>query len=76
MPGDQRLYYVALAASAISTIGWLGGMAGVVFTLYFLVTGGPFQIAAVLTVVAVVVGIGFALLEAQLYPYDPEQEVR
>jgi len=67
---DERRYYAALAASAISTIAWLVAVAGVAYTLVVLVSGGAYQWVAVLTAVAVLVGIAFAKTEAMLYDID------
>jgi hypothetical protein len=70
---DEQRYYAALAASAISTVAWLGAVAGVAYTLVLLATGGSYQQVAVLTAAAVLVGIVFAKTEAMLYDMDDHQ---
>jgi len=70
MDDEERRYYAAVAASAVSTIAWLGAVAGVAYTLVLLATGGSYQQVAVLTAVALLVGIAFAKLESTLYDID------
>lgn len=65
MPKKDRDYYVAMVASLISTLGWLGGVLGLVYTFYLLVgdVGGNPWTAVIWTFIAFGLGITFALVE-------------
>jgi len=73
MESDRQRYYAALAASAVSTLAWLGALVGVGYTLLLLVTGRPFRRVAVLAAAAILAGIVFAKTEAALYDFEGEQ---
>ena len=65
MPKKDRDYYIAMVASLISTLGWLGGAFGLFYTFYLLVgdvSGDPWN-AAIWTFIAFGLGITFALVE-------------
>lgn len=70
MTKNSTEYYAAVVASLVSSIGWLGTLVGIVYTLYLAGTGGDVWNAATWTLVAIGVGITFALLEKRLYRID------
>jgi hypothetical protein len=63
-------YYAAVVASGLSVLGWLGALLGAAYTAYAFLFGSSAETAALLTGVALAVGIGFARVEKALYRSD------
>lgn len=63
--GDLTIerYYLILLVSFISTVGWVGFGIGLLYTGYAGFTGGPVLTALGITVLLLVIGIVFALIE-------------
>lgn len=70
MTDDSKEYYAAVAASVVSSIGWLGVLVGAGYTLSLAIGGGDVWNAATWTLVALGVGVWFARLEKRLYRAD------
>ena len=66
-------FFLALFASGISVVAWIGTGAGVLATMFFAVTGGPVGEAGVATIVALLVAAVFAIIEKRLYALEPEE---
>ncbi|PSQ00862.1 hypothetical protein BRC92_11735 [Halobacteriales archaeon QS_4_69_31] len=55
-----------LAVSTVSMLAWTGAVLGAGYTVFALVTGGPWPLAALLSAVCLVWGAVFAALEHYL----------
>lgn len=68
--GKGWKYYAAVAASTISTIGWLVAFGSGLYLTYLAITGEPSSLLATVLILSFAVGAGFALLEKRLYRVD------
>mgnify|MGYP000707675509 CR=1 FL=1 len=63
-------YYAALAASTVSSAGWVGAVVGTLYMAYRFATTGTVGSLPFLVVGAVIAGAVFALVEKRLYSLD------
>ncbi len=68
--GKDRRYHAAVVASGISTLGWLTSFIAAIYLTYLVVIGNPSGLVAIVVIVTLAAGIGFALLEKRLYRLD------
>lgn len=63
-------FYAALAASAVSTAGWLLAVVGSGYLFYVMITGGERFFVGWLVILGILLGPGFAIIERRLYRAD------
>lgn len=61
---------IALIASAISTLGWLVALGGIVYVPYLALTGGRWTLGVGVMLAGIVIGIIFAKIEGKYRLFD------